>query len=51
MADEPFDVIGVPFRRVVGGIFALIGFFLLYSYKGYAAFYGTFRFPLCPEML
>jgi hypothetical protein len=33
------------------GIFALIGFFLLYSYKGYAAFYGTFRFPLCPEML
>jgi hypothetical protein len=40
-ADVPFVVMGVPFRRIIGGI----GFVLLYSFKGYAGFPEPSGFP------
>ena len=46
VADVPFAVIGVPFRRGFanrGRIIGPIGFILLYSYKSYAGFRGFFR--------
>jgi hypothetical protein len=42
-ADVPFMVIGVPFRRIIGGI----GFVFLYSFKGYAGFLRSL--PVSPQ--